>query len=74
MTTGNVFVGVYLGVLAIVAVLALGTSIAGHHSLRDIGKPCRDHGGVAQFVPASEPLFFNELATVVCRDGKVGRV
>ena len=43
-------------------------------SLRDIGSPCRGHGGVAQYLPATTSLVGDEPATVVCRDGKVGRV
>jgi hypothetical protein len=44
-------------------------------SVIDIGKPCRGHHGVADWVPA--PLFEHRdghKGIVVCRDGKVGEV
>jgi hypothetical protein len=48
--------------------------ILGEPSVRDISTPCRDHGGVAQYVPVQHAPWQWEGAFVVCRDGKVGEV
>lgn len=48
-------------------------AIGGHPSLQQIAAPCRDHHGVAQYLPETR-LFTREPATVICKDGKVGRV
>jgi len=71
----SVWLGVYSAILLLFVAFCLVSSLLfGHHSLREIGSPCRDHGGVAQYIPGSfAPLKF-EPATVVCKDGKVGRV
>lgn len=44
-------------------------------TVRDIGTPCREHGGVRQWEPPSFVTpWAQENGIVVCRDGKVGRV
>lgn len=43
--------------------------------VRDIGTPCREHGGVRQWEPASFVTpWAQENGIVVCRDGKIGEV
>lgn len=66
---------VYVGIVFVLLIFVAGLGrIAGEPSLQDIGKPCRDHGGVSQFVPRQIGPWQWEHALVVCRDGKVGRV
>jgi hypothetical protein len=65
----SVLNGVLVAVL--IAVMAWGWQ-AGQPSVSDIGKPCRHHGGVAQYVPKQHGISQWEGAFVICRDGKVG--
>lgn len=68
-------VGVYVGILlATIVIVLIGVLLEGEPSPQDIGKPCRDHGGVADYIPRQIGPFQAEGAFVVCRDGKVGEV
>jgi hypothetical protein len=62
------------GLILFMIVCPLYGLAVGEPSLRDIGKPCRGHGGVAQYVPRQSAPFQNARAVVVCRDGKIGRI
>jgi hypothetical protein len=71
----DVFFAVYLAILTAVTLLVLFPALIGDDaSPQDVGSPCRDHRGVAQYIPPSLGLGGETPAIVICRDGKVGLV
>lgn len=73
----KIWVPVVWGVIGGILILNLiFTLLIGPTSLREIGTPCRHHGGVAQY---QSKTFFDIApvdlyGVVVCRDGKIGEI
>lgn len=71
----DVFFAVYFALLALVLVLVMVPGLLDDGpGVRDIARPCRGHDGVAHFIPGKVGLYGSFKATVICRDGKVGRL